>query len=394
MIKQTTTRKRSKKPARPALDRVARLGVEQHFNVLMTHLGMAMAGMRCDVAQAGDAAQKIAQGMAKGMAAYRASTVRPDAPQRRTVWQQGQTRILACGGRGRPLLLVPSLVNRSYILDLEKGWSFAGYMATQGFSVYLLDWGEPDDTERLFDINDYIGQRLVDACLFIAQKTRAKPALLGYCMGGTLVAAMLAAYPDVQKKMSAALFVATPWDFHAGDALLAMRVAAFFTYAMPFMAAKGVLTNDLLQALFMTVDPLQGLRKFTNFAGLDPASVQARRFVIVEDWLNDGVDLAAPAARTCLCDWHVTNTPATGKWMLNGIAVDPANIGIPSLVVVPLRDRLVPPASSFTLARQLGASQLGHATRLDLDIGHVGMMASDRAPDTAWQPIAAWLHKK
>src|SRR5262249_58581239 len=72
----------------------------------------------------------------------------------------------------------------------------------------------------------------------------------------------------------------------------------------PLLEALGELPVDVIQALFAALDPSLALRKFLGFAGLDPASDRARQFVALEDWLNDGVPLAAPVARECIGQWY------------------------------------------------------------------------------------------
>src|SRR3546814_20571111 len=65
------------------------------------------------------------------------------------------------------------------------------------------------------------------------------------------------------------------------------------------------------------------VRKFLAFGRLDAASRKAEEFVALEDWLNDGVPLAAPVARECLGRWYGDNATARGQWRLAGCPVDP-----------------------------------------------------------------------
>ena len=113
----------------------------------------------------------------------------------------------------------------------------------------------------------------------------------------------------------------------------------------------GELPVDLLQALFAALDPSLALRKFLAFAALDPDSERARQFVALEDWLNDGVPLAASVARECLGQWYGENATARGAWRLSGRAVLPQRIKLPSLAVIPDQDRIVPPGSALALAQ-------------------------------------------
>jgi hypothetical protein len=68
--------------------------------------------------------------------------------------------------------------------------------------------------------------------------------------------------------------------------------------------ALGQVPTDMLQTLFFLADPQLAMRKFSRFAGLDPASPEALNFVATEDWLNDGVPLALPTARECFGGWY------------------------------------------------------------------------------------------
>ena len=75
-----------------------------------------------------------------------------------------------------------------------------------------------------------------------------------------------------------------------------------------------------LQMLFGGLDPFAIAERYRGFAHLDPAGAEARRFVALEDWLNDGVPLPAPVARECLGDWYGQNTPARLQWRVAGEA--------------------------------------------------------------------------
>ena len=106
----------------------------------------------------------------------------------------------------------------------------------------------------------------------------------------------------------------------------------------------------------------------------------------LEDWLNDGVPLAAPVAREALFDWYGRNTPMKGEWRIAGRAVLPERVETPALVMVPARDRIVPPASARVLA-----DRLPNVTRADLALGHIGMVVGSSAPKRAWGTLTDWM---
>jgi polyhydroxyalkanoate synthase len=142
----------------------------------------------------------------------------------------------------------------------------------------------------------------------------------------------------------------------------------------------------VIQSLFLALAPFLAERKFVRFAGLDPTSAAAHEFVALEDWLNDGVTLTRGVAQDCLGGWYGLNTPVRGEWRVAGRPVVPGDLGRPALVVLPSRDRLVPPAAAEPLAARLSAAEV-----LRAPLGHIGMMAASGAPELLWTPIAEWL---
>jgi polyhydroxyalkanoate synthase len=207
---------------------------------------------------------------------------------------------------------------------------------------------------------------------------------MGYCMGGLLGLALALRR---QKDVAALVLLATPWDFHAGDAAsyagllgaLAIPVTAGF-------AALGEVPTDILQCLFAVADPSLAERKFTRFARQDPASAEAIRFVATEDWLNDGVPLAVAVARECLAGWYGENLPARGEWRVAGRPVVPERFAKRALVVQPARDRIVPPASAAALAERLPDAVL-----LTPALGHIGIVVGGSAEADVWEPVASFL---
>lgn len=319
-----------------------------------------------------------------GLERYRHHPYRRDVADPPAVWEEGSTRLRDYRpAGGAPVLVVPSLINRAYILDLSGEKSLLRFLAAAGLRPLLVDWGPPGEVERCFGLTEYIAGRLEAAAAAAAATAGAPVAVVGYCMGGLLALALAQRRPDLVRALA---LLATPWDFHAGRAgqakLLGLLAEPF---ALSF-AALGEMPIDVLQALFAALDPLLALRKFARFAALPAASAAARDFVAVEDWLNDGVPLALPVARECLGGWYGNNTPARGAWRVAGSAIRPARVAAPSLVVLPGQDRIVPPQSAAALAASLPQAQ-----RLDAPLGHIGMIVAREAPRVLWRPLGEWL---
>jgi polyhydroxyalkanoate synthase len=330
-----------------------------------------------------DAAKVRFQTFAAGVARYQNHPRSQPMPLPPAVWQSGTACVRDYGGDGAPVLVVPSLINRATVLDLAPDRSLLRTMAAANLHTFLLDWGLPGERERRYGIDDYVVRILIPAIVDIALRTGKPVRLVGYCMGGTLaVAAAVLATAGVAKLA----LVAAPWDFHIGMDALRAHLTSMRPMLEGILATYGEAPFDLIQTLFASIDPALVGRKFRKFAALDPNSDEARRFVMLEDWLNDPVPLAAEVARACWFDWYGDNTPARGLWQVGGTKIDPSVVKCPSLALIPSRDRIVPPESAEALARVLP-----NADVRKLPLGHIGMMASGRAAEVTYAPLIAWL---
>jgi polyhydroxyalkanoate synthase len=334
-----------------------------------------------------DAARQFAD----GIAAYRHHPYSRAAEDAQVVWRAGGTALIDHGADRReaggvPALFVPSLVNRGWVLDLVPGQGMLSWLAGRGIHPYRVEWGSPGDQERTFDIARYIEQRLEPALAEVTRISGKRPVLVGYCMGGLLALAAAIRRPDT---IGGLVLLATPWDFHAENAARSTSIGTFYRAARPLLGAWGEFPIDAIQALFATHDPIVALRKFRRFAFLDPASVEARNFVALEDWLNDGVPLTLPVADEAMLGWYEANLPGRGDWSVGGTAMDPGIPDVSTLVVVPSGDRLVPPLSAAAIL-----PRLRHPTRMDIPLGHIGMVVGRNAQTSLWSPLADWIRKK
>jgi poly(3-hydroxyalkanoate) synthetase len=323
--------------------------------------------------------QRQDRALIAGIAAYCRHPWRRDLADPPMLWGEGGSRLLDFGGGGPPVLFVPSLINRGYVLDLAPGRSMLRWLAAQGVRPLLLEWGWPGELERDFTLTDYIAGRLERAMVAIGGKV----VLVGYCMGGLLALAASQRRPEL---VAALALLAAPWDFHADAPTRAVALGRAVPLLEPILQFANTLPVDLLQAMFSLLEPYGIAAKYRAFARLDPASERARQFVALEDWLNDGIPLAAPVARECLGGWYGANTPARGRWRVAGLTVDPSRLALPSFVAVPMRDRIVPPASARPLAEAIAGAVL-HTPAA----GHIGMVAGSNAETVLWRPFNDWL---
>lgn len=295
------------------------------------------------------------------------------------VAQVGSAKLLDYGGDGPPLLCVPSLVNPSWILDFEPRRSLVRTLRAAGFRALLLDWGEPDEHERGFSLDDYVVLRLQPLVAALGGPVT----LVGYCLGGTLTLALAALAPALVERL---VLLAAPFHFDGYPEPRRAELAQFWRDHGPAAAALGALPMEILQLAFWSLDTDALAAKFLRFAAMAPDSLAARRFVMMEDWANSGPPLSAPSARQCFEAFFAENQPGAGGWRIGATLVDPASVVARALVVASRADRLVPHAAAAPVARRMPA-----ATLLDLSVGHVGMVAGSQARRQLFNPLVAWL---
>lgn len=320
-----------------------------------------------------------------GVNAYRHHPYQRQLPDPPTLWESGATRLLDYGPEGgRPVLFVPSLINRAYILDLSERRSLMRWLAAEtGLRPLLVDWRLPGPREREFTLTDYITGPLSGALDQAVNAGGGPVPVVGYCMGGLLALALAA---NRSSDVVGLGLLTTPWNFHAERKAQAEALARAVDASAPLLAAYGELPVDIIQSMFSALDPFLVTRKFIRFAAAQPGSSAAEEFVALEDWLNDGVPLSGPVARECMGGWYGGNTPHAGQWKVAGTAVRPEAIDIPTRILIPEQDRIVPPTSAQALA-----DALPNADANSVPLGHIGMVAGSRAQALVWEPLSAWL---
>ncbi|MFL6742617.1 MAG: alpha/beta fold hydrolase [Sphingomicrobium sp.] len=255
------------------------------------------------------------------------------------------------GGSGAPAVLVPSLINPPRILDLDGEVSLAGAMTRMGRRVLLLDWGRADDRSDL-SVSGHVEHLLQPLLRSIGQPA----ALVGYCLGGTMAIAAAGMIP-VERVAT----LAAPWSFSHYPAESRGALADMWRNSKPASRTLGALPMEVLQAAFWSLDPQRTVGKFAELGRLEPGSAEARRFVALEDWANEGEPLPYPAARELIEDLFGRDLPGSGEWRVGGRAAGDA-LAVPALHILAGKDRIAPAPTA----------PKGPAMRLET--GHVGMI--------------------
>jgi polyhydroxyalkanoate synthase len=311
---------------------------------------------------------ELAQQALAGLRAYERAPRLERSPPMPEIARRGGACLRDHGGTGPPAVLIPSLINPPRILDLDQQVSLAGAIAHMGRRTLLLDWG-PAAERRELDVAGHIEHLLLPLLRDVGDRA----ALVGYCLGGTMAiaAANIAATERV-------ITLAAPWRFAGYPQGPKAALNDMWRHAGPAAAQFGALPMEVLQAAFWSLDPKRTVRKFAQFGRMDPGSAEARRFVELEDWSNEGEPLPFPAARELIEDLFGGDRPGTNGWRI-GEQVMTDTLSVPLLNIIAMKDRISPPDA---------APGGDHAP---IGAGHVGMIVGS-ARERLHEAIAAFLH--
>lgn len=286
-----------------------------------------------------------------GLREYEQSTPPPPAPPRPLVARAGPASLRDHGGTGPVAILVPSLINPPYILDLDPEVSLAAAIANMGRHVLLLDWGEARGRATL-SVSGHIEELLLP----LLGELGEPPALIGYCLGGTMAIAAANFAPTERVATLAA-----PWRFGAFPAAGRASLQSMWHFSRSAADALGALPMEVLQAAFWSLDPERTVAKFAKFAELDPRGADARRFIQLEDWANQGEPLPCAAAAELIEGFFGADRPGSGCWTIAGRTIDD-QLPIPMLHCTAAHDRITPAVTAPP------------GDTVEIPSGHVGMI--------------------
>jgi polyhydroxyalkanoate synthase len=281
-----------------------------------------------------------------------------------------------------PVLLVPSLINRHYVLDLMPGKSLTAYLVEQGHDVYTVDWGKPTGEDRYLSFDDFADRYLARA-LRVTTRIAGSPQahLFGYCLGGTLAVIQAALHGE---RVASLLALGAPIRFHDDGLLSAWgRCEAFDTDAM--VDALGNVPWPLMQASFHMLRPTLNLSKLVQLfhKAEDPAYLDG--FLALETWGNDNVPFPGRAFREYITSLYREDGLVANTLRVSGQPVRLENIRCPTLAVTFEHDNIVPWQSAAVLLERVGSEVREH---LHLPGGHVGTLVSSAARTTLWPKLS------
>ena len=254
----------------------------------------------------------------------------------------------------RPLLFVPPWINKFYILDLKPRNSFIKFAVDQGYTVFVISWANPGPNLALKTFENYLDEGPLAALDAIEQAIGEREAtLVGYCLGGTLTACMLAwmaARDDTRIK--AATFLTTMTDFAEAGELGVFIDDAQLEMIESHMQAKGYLESRHMQQVFnlMRANDLIWSFVVNNYLmGREPMAFDLLY------WNADSTRMPYMMHSFYLRNMYQKNLLVeAGGITLKGVPIDLGKIATPCYFLSTKEDHIAPWASTYQGSRRFG----------------------------------------
>ena len=267
-----------------------------------------------------------------------------------------------------PILVVPPFINKYYVLDLREQNSLVNWLRQQGHTVFLMSWRNPNAEQKELTFADLITQGSVEALRVIEEITGEKEAnCIGYCIGGTLLAATQAYYVAKRLKnhVKSATYMATIIDFENPGSL-----GVFINE--PVVSGLENLNNQLGyfdgRQLAVTFSLLRENTLYWNYyidnylKGKEPSDFD------ILYWNSDGTNIPAKIHNFLLRNLYLNNeliSPNAVK--VNGVGLNLSRVKTPSFFIATQEDHIALWDTCFRGADYLG----GESTLVLGESGHV-----------------------
>jgi polyhydroxyalkanoate synthase len=283
-----------------------------------------------------------------------------------------------------PILVVGSLINRHYILDLLPQTSIIRYFQQLGFDVYATDWRIPTIKDENVSLSSYAHDYLENAVDKVEEITGSRNGILfGYCWGGILSLIYSALHPENVKSL---ILHATPADFDKPPTVLESWIKELDVKKV--VNVFGNVPSSFLNIAFWLRNPLEAALKYSFYFSQPRSTKEIMRFLAVESWLYDSVPIIGKAFEQIIDDIYKKNLLIQNKMLLGEELVDLKKITVPVLNIVGTNDDLVSAESSRTITDVISSKD---KQTLEFPTGHVGLCISKTAHKKLWPEVGKWL---
>ena len=324
---------------------------------------------------------------------YVRGTHRPPvgATPKDVVWKRDKAELWRYKGGDRrygpPVVIVHSLVSRSYILDLRPGNSTVEYLTRAGLDVFMLDWGVADELDAENDLERYVDwylPRALDAAR--SASGHEEVTLAGYCLGGVIAALYAAGHEDANVRNL--ILMATPVDYREMGAMVALLREGRLNPDELIDETGNVPADALYSGFYMLAPTVEVAQKATLLDNLwNDEFVEG--FQAMATWSRDHVPFPGAAFRQLVDLLVRQNILMTGSMPLGSRQVDLAAVQGNVLNAMADRDNVVPPAAVEPVIQLVGDP--ARREELRLPGGHVTFGTGRSAFKHTMPKLTGWI---
>lgn len=266
----------------------------------------------------------------------------------------------------RPLLIVPPWINKFYILDLNPEKSFIRWAVSQGHTVFVISWVNPDERQARKSFEHYMREGILSALDTIEKATGERGAnTIGYCVGGTLLSVTLAYCAAIgDDRIKSATLFTTQVDFeHAGDLKVFVDEEQVLAIEAR-MKEKGYLEGGKMASAFnmLRSNDLIWPYVINNYMkGKDPFPFDLLY------WNSDSTRMPAANHSYYLRNCYLENNLTRGRMQIAGETLDLKKVTIPIYNLAAREDHIAPARSVFEGSKFFG----GPVTYVLAGSGHI-----------------------
>ncbi|MDR1031895.1 MAG: hypothetical protein LBL30_02100 [Holosporales bacterium] len=282
------------------------------------------------------------------------------------------------------MLFISSPMNTPSLFHLPA-MTLANEMQNTSMISVFLDWGE-EGYKNDYDFSEYIENILMPAYAAVSNRFGLPVYLMGHHLG-SIAACSLSVLLTNEDRPAGTVLMSMPWDFrdytHTEQNALDQILIAYILQKLEGEEQFSFLLQILLNCFY----PGRMLKKICDFAS-EPDQDKKELFVQIFDWLCDTRRLPKKLVMQFVLDWFRQNSILKKEFYVCGQLLDPRRIMNSVLLINPLRDRVVPYASSKKFVRQLRDCSL-----LSPDTGFFGIFTDEKANEMFANGFKSWIMK-
>jgi polyhydroxyalkanoate synthase len=292
-----------------------------------------------------------------------------------------------------PLLLVFALINRPEIFDLRPGSSLVEYLLDEGFDLFLVDWGVPDEEDAEMGLDDYVCDELDWAIRETLRESGSDElTLLGWCIGATLCAIYCGLDRGEERTAVRNLALLTmPVDGRASNYAAWVGDPEFDVEQVA--EAWRVLPGSSIDFANKLLKPVTNF--FTSYRrlwqGVADGASRREAYQPMAKWVSDNPPFPGRAWAQWIPMMYRDGALVTGSVRLRGQRVDLGRIDQNLMVVTAGADHIAPLPGTMPLFDLVSSQDVTHMARPG---GHIGLIAGSGARKELWPEMAAWLSER